>query len=117
MSMNGVTIGPETNIIAVVQVIILPVPAVVLTVCTVVVAGAIMPEFAARRIVAAISPQTFSATFWGSACASPSNNFHFMSRSAHIYKVLSGRYEMMGEKAKSRGERSRLGKAFSLIIE
>ena len=114
--MNGVTIGPETNIIAAVQVIILPVPAVVLTVWAVVVAGSIVTGIAARPIVTA-TPRTIATTTWDSACASPSNNFHFMSRSAHIYKVLSGRYEMMGEKAKSRGERSRLGKAFSLIIE
>ena len=116
MSMNGVTIGTETNIIAVVQVIILPVPAVALTVFTVAVAGAALPGTAARLIVAT-SHLAIAATSWGSACAFPSNNFHFMSRPAHLYKVLSGNYEMMGEKAKSRGDRSRLGKAFSLIIE
>ena len=111
---NGVTIG--SGFIAVVQVIILLVPAVVLAVCIVAVVGSTLPATAARRFVTT-APQSIASTTWGCACASPSNNFHFMSRSAHLYKVLSGRYEMMGEKAKSRGERSRLGKAFSLIIE
>ena len=114
MCRNGVTIG--TEIMAAVRVIILPVPAVVLAVCAVVVAGSSLPRIAARLVVTA-APQAIASTSWDSACASPSNNFHFMSFPAHIYKVLSGRYEMMGEKAKSRGERSRLGKAFSLIIE
>ena len=116
MFWNGVMIGTETNIMAAVRVIILPVPAVALTVFSVAVAGAALPGAAARRFVAA-APLTFAITPWGSACAFPSNNFHFMNRPAHLYKVLSGNYEMMGEKAKSRGERSRLGKAFSLIIE
>ena len=80
--MNGVTIGTIPNIIAVVQVTILPAPAVALAVCIVAVVGAKMPGIAARLIVTATT-HTFATATWGSACASPSNNFHFMSRSAH----------------------------------
>ena len=74
MFVNGVVIG--TEIIAAVQVIIQPVPAVVLTVCIVVVAVTMVPGFAARRV--ATTTQAIAATSWASACASPSNNFHFM---------------------------------------